>query len=139
VRHHLEGIETLSRNPCSLCGTFKLEEDHVGSGCCSARCYDEKGRLEADPFPPYEDTKVGWYSARSDLYVGPPADVQLKAGDRIEFDGTYIRAGGKGWKEAPIGIRAAIKEGWLHAVPPEEPESIDDIAKRIDEALNYDY
>jgi hypothetical protein len=116
VKQHFEAVEGISKNPCSLCGTFELEEDYLGSGCCSARCYDEKGRLEADPFPPYEERPRRRYSAVKVVHIGPPVDRTLKAGECIEFDGFYMRAGGK-WKEAPMGLGIAIREGWLREIP----------------------
>ena len=110
VKRHVEGISTLLKNPCSYCGTYKLEEDFVGTGYCSEKCYETPERSVPK--------STRWLSAVKDIYLGDPVNLQLKAGDRIEFDGISMRSGFDGrWCQAPFGVNAALEKGWFIVVP----------------------
>lgn len=41
VERHFETVEVFAKNPCYMCATYQLEKDYVGSGFCSAVCYEE--------------------------------------------------------------------------------------------------
>ena len=125
VRDIFQTIEAISKNPCARCGTYQLEKQYVGSGCCSEKCYSWHQAIK-EP-------------ALSVLRAAVPVHLEnlqeqaidLQVNDQVLVRGTQMSVDGKRWIETPLGLRAAVDQGWFTQVSGPKEEDWDDIMDRM--------